>query len=69
MTRDWIQLALHNKRESLTWLKLSALVREGSTEEALGLLKSQNVEPDADMETLIPIVKKLGEEDMACITN
>ena len=50
------------QRESLTWLKLSALVREGSTEEALGLLKSQNVEPDADMETLIPIVKKLGEE-------
>ena len=50
------------QRESLTWLKLSALVREGSTEEALELLKSQNVEPDADMETLIPIVKKLGEE-------
>ena len=50
------------QRESLTWLKLSALVREGSTEEALELLKSQNVEPDADMETLVPIVKKLGEE-------
>ena len=50
------------QRESLTWLKLSALVREGSTEEALELLKSQNVEPDADMEILIPIVKKLGEE-------
>ena len=50
------------QRESLTWLKLSALVREGSTEEALELLKSQNVEPDADMETLVPIVKELGEE-------
>ena len=50
------------QRESLTWWKLSALVREGSSEEALGLLKTQTVEPDADMEILIPIVKQLGEE-------
>ena len=50
------------QRESLTWWKLSALVREGSSEEALELLKTQTVEPDADMEILIPIVKQLGEE-------
>ena len=50
------------QRESLTWWKLSALVREGASEEALELLKTQTVEPDADMEILIPIVKQLGEE-------
>ena len=50
------------QRESLTWWKLSALVREGLSEEALELLNKQTVEPDADMEILIPIVKQLGEE-------
>tara|TARA_B100000700_G_C15055400_1_gene862537 strand:- start:2416 stop:5784 length:3369 start_codon:yes stop_codon:yes gene_type:complete len=50
------------QRESLTWWKISALVREDSADEALELLTTQNIESDADMDILIPIVKQLGEQ-------
>ncbi len=50
------------QREIITWWKLAALVREGSSENALELLTSLSVEPDADMAILMPLVKELGEE-------
>jgi len=56
------QVTTPQQRESLTWWKLAALVREGSADKALELLTSLTVESDADMEMLIPIVKQLGEE-------
>ena len=50
------------QRETITWWKLAALVREGSSETALELLQSLSVESDADMAILMPLVKELGEE-------
>jgi hypothetical protein len=50
------------KREKITWWKLAALVREGSSETALELLVSLTVESDADMTILMPLVKELGED-------
>lgn len=50
------------QKETLTWWRLAALVREGASENALELLTSLNVESDADMNVLIPLVKQLGED-------
>lgn len=50
------------QKETITWWRLAALVREGSSELALELLTSLRVEPDAEMSTLIPLVKELGQE-------
>ena len=49
------------QKETITWWKLAALVREGSSDLALKLLTSLTVEPDAEMGTLIPLVKELGQ--------
>jgi len=49
------------QKETLTWWKLAALVREGSSDLALDLLTSLTVESDAEMNTLLPLVKELGE--------
>ena len=51
----------NQQKESLTWWKLAALVREGSSELALDLLTSLYVEPDVDMDILLPLVKELGD--------
>lgn len=56
-------------KEKLTWWKLSALVNEGSSDKALELLVSLSVEPDADMASLIPIVKALGEEAFSWLSS
>ena len=50
------------QKETITWWKLAALVRESSSETALELLTSLSVESDADMAILMPLVKQLGEE-------
>ena len=57
-----IDLASSSKqKETMTWWKLAALVREGSSDLALELLTSLTVEADADISTLIPLVQQLGE--------
>ena len=50
------------QKETITWWKLAALVRDGSSDLALELLTSLNVEADTEMATLIPLVKELGQE-------
>ena len=61
--QDGLDLGLSpQQKESITWWKLGALVREGSSNLALELLTSLRVEPDAEMSTLIPLVKELGQE-------
>ena len=50
------------QREKLLWWKLEALVNEGSSEQACETLTSLQIESDADLNTLLPLVKKLGEE-------
>ena len=50
------------QRETLTWWKLAALVREDSAELATELLVSLTAQSDADMAMLIPLVKQLGDE-------
>ena len=67
LTSDELQDGLNivstpQQREIITWWKLAALVREGSSETALELLTSLSVESDADMAILMPLVKELGEE-------
>lgn len=67
LTSDELQEGLNivstpQQREIITWWKLAALVREGSSETALELLTSLSVESDADMAILMPLVKELGEE-------
>jgi len=54
--------ATPQQRETLTWWKLAALVREDSAQLAMELLSSLNVESDAKMEILLPLVKELGED-------
>ena len=50
------------QKETLTWWRLAALVKEDSSYLALELLTSLSVESDADMSVLMPLVKKLGDE-------
>jgi|SaaInlStandDraft_2_1057019.scaffolds.fasta_scaffold00985_3 hypothetical protein len=49
------------QKETLTWWRLAALVKEGASDNALGLLTSLTVESDADMNVLVPLVKRLGD--------
>ena len=56
------------QKETLTWWRLAALVREGSSDTALELLTSLSVESDADMSVLMPLVKKLGEDAFSWLT-
>ena len=61
--QDGLELDLTpQQKETITWWKLAALVREGSSNLALELLTSLNVESDTEMGTLIPLVKELGQE-------
>ena len=61
--QDGLELDLTpQQKETITWWKLAALVREGSSNLALELLTSLNVESDTEMSTLIPLVKELGQE-------
>ena len=53
------------QKETLTWWKLAALVREGSADLAIELLVSLTVESDAKMTILLPLVKQLGQEASA----
>lgn len=57
------------QKETITWWKLAALVREGASEIALELLTSLSVESDADMTVLMPLVKQLGEEAFAWLAS
>ena len=47
--------------ETIQMWRLSALVREGASEEALELLNSLAIESDADISTILPLVKSLGD--------
>ncbi|MCH1528090.1 MAG: hypothetical protein L7S49_07730 [Candidatus Poseidoniaceae archaeon] len=57
------------QKEIITWWRLAALVKEGSADTATELLTSLTVESDANMETLIPIIKKLGEDAFAWLAS
>ena len=49
-------------RERLVWWKLSSLIREDSLDTAVELLVSLKIDQNTDIESLIPVVKKLGVE-------
>ena len=57
------------QKETLTWWRLAALVKEGSSEMALELLTSLSVESDADMSVLMPLVKELGDGAFAWLAS
>ena len=74
LSSDELQIGLDlgltpQQKETITWWKLAALVREGSSELALDLLTSLNVEPDAEMSTLIPLVRELGQDATEWLVN
>ena len=50
-----------NIREKLQWWRLSALVSEGSKEEAIEVLTSLKIEADSDTRSLLSLIKQLGE--------
>ena len=49
-----------NMKEKLQWWRLSALVAEGSKEEAIEVLTSLKIEADSDTRSLLNLIKQLG---------
>ena len=49
-----------NIKEKLQWWRLSALVSEGSKEEAIEVLTSLKIEADSDTRSLLSLIKQLG---------
>jgi negative regulator of replication initiation len=66
---DGIELLSNNsennsKIEQLTWIYLSALNNEGSTEEAKQLLLEQTLDQNADLTELMPVISSLNSPDI-----
>ena len=49
-------------KEKLQWWRLSALVSEGSKKEAIEVLTSLKIEADSDTQSLLSLIKKLGDD-------
>ena len=49
-------------KEKLVWWKLSALIKEKSLETAIELLSSLKIDHQTDFESLMPVIKQLGED-------
>ena len=58
-----------NVKEKLQWWRLSALVSEGSKEEAIEVLTSLKIEADSDTRSLINLIKQLGEAGFEWFAN
>jgi negative regulator of replication initiation len=54
----------NSKIEQLTWIYLSALNSEGSTDEAKHLLLQQTLDNNADLTELIPVISSINSPDI-----
>ncbi len=58
-----------NIKERLQWWRLSALVSEGSKEEAIEVITSLKIEADSDTLSLLSLIKKLGDAGFGWFAN